>query len=84
MPHGRYYIAPLRVTTTINTSTNGDLPKKPPHKQVKPSKPIKVDMSNSQNRIREHIYYAALSQYGGYGAAARAWAGRNQQHVGIN
>lgn len=81
MSHGRYYIAPLRVSAEINTSTNSDVPKKPPRK---PSKPIKIDMSNSQNRIRDHIYYATLSQYGGYGAAARAWAGTNNQYVGIN
>ena len=84
MSQGRYYIAPLRVTSTINTSSNKDVPKKPPRKQVKTSKHIKNDMSNSQNRIREHIYYAALSQYGGYGAAARAWCGRNNENVGIN
>lgn len=85
MSHGRYYIAPLRVTSTVSTSNNSEVHKRPPRKEVKPSKPIKIDLSNSQNKIRDHIYYAALSKFGaGYGAAAQAWCGHNYRHVGIN
>ena len=84
MSHGRYFIAPIRVTSTINTSTNSEVTKKPHRKEVKPSKPIKIDLSDTHSKVRRQIYYAALSQYGGYGAAARAWCGVNYQHVGIN
>ena len=78
MSHSRYYIAPLRVTSTISSSNAEESPKKPPRKEIKPSKPIKIDMSNSPNKIRDHIYYTALSRYGGYAAASRAWCGVNK------
>ena len=85
MSHGRYYIAPIRVTYAIKPSTTSEVHKKPPRTEGKPSKPIKIDLSNSTNKIRHHIYYAALSKFGGgYGAAAQAWCGNNYRHVGIN
>ena len=84
MSHGRYYIAPIRVTSTISISEKGELNKKPTRKEETQSKPVKIDFSNSPSKVQRQIYYVALSQYGGYGAAARAWCGRIDNHIGIN
>ena len=84
MSYGRHYIAPIRVTSTINASTNSEVHKKLHRKEVKPNKPIKIDSPVTHSKVHRQIYYTTLSQYGGYGAAARAWCGVNYQRVEIN